>query len=205
MTKIGAKDIFLAGVVSSAQGIRGQVKVYSYLESPENFKKYKLYDSNGVKLGAKYSFSKKNFAILSLENIKDRNQAQELANQKFEIYIKRADLDGVDEGEFYNIDLIGLRVIELGQGELNGSSDISNNHKINLEKVKDITEKELGHITNILNFGAGDIVEVELKSLSEEGKRKKELIAFNEQNFPYINIEENLIIYQKVEILFDNK
>ena len=130
------KELVLAGKISSPHGIKGLVKVFSYLDSPENFGSYKNYfDVEGKKIKLKYHFSKKNFAIIEINEVRDRNSAEK--EREKEIFIDKKDLPQTEKNEFYHNDLIGLKVLDYKTGI------------------------EIGHIIAIHNFGAGDIIEIE--------------------------------------------
>lgn len=126
------KEYIKAGKIIGAHGIRGGIKVYSYLESPKNFGKYKQFYIDGKAVEIELNFIKDNVAVLDIDGIRKRELAEELIGK--EIYISKKDLPELKKGEFYYSDLIGLKVLENG--------------------------KETGVIADIQNFGAGDIIEV---------------------------------------------
>lgn len=167
-------DLIAVAKITSVHGIRGLVKIFPNLENPEDIFSYNLYDSRGeaIKLGK--SFTKKNHLIVKYNDISDRNDAEKLVNQQ--IYIKKEDLPETDEDEFYYEDLVGMQVL------------------------KSSSNDDFGIVTAMMNYGAGDIIEIELSD-----SKKKQLFSFDEQNFPEINPEEGIIYINPPEIIMGKK
>ncbi|MFT3732657.1 MAG: ribosome maturation factor RimM [Hyphomicrobium sp.] len=131
----------LVGEIGSAHGIRGDVLIRSFTETPDAIAAYgPLTDLNGSK-----SFSLRVVRVTDkgivarIDGIPDRTAAERLRGTK--LYIDRAKLPATSEKEFYHADLIGLRAIAP-----DGSV--------------------LGKIIAVQNFGAGDLLE--LKPLEGE-------------------------------------
>lgn len=125
----------LVGEITGAHGIRGDVLVRSYTETPEAVAGYgPLTDITGHK-----SFSLRVVRVTSkgivarVVGIEDRNGAEPLRGTK--LYVERAKLPATHEAEFYHADLIGLRAIAA-----DGTA--------------------LGKIVSVQNFGAGDLIEL---------------------------------------------
>lgn len=153
------EKFILVGQIISAHGIRGAVKIQSFTDPIENILNYKLFFKEENEIELIYSFSKGKMLICNINNINDRNQAEQISKRK--IYTKRKYLPKIEINEFYIADLINLPVL--------------NNEN-----------KKIGTVTNIFNFGAGDLVE--LTYVNKETK----IIKFNEDNFPEIT-EQNII------------
>lgn len=131
----------LVGEITGAHGIRGDVLVRSYTETPDAIASYgPLTDASGKK-----SYSLRVVRVTSkgivarVAGIDDRNGAEPLRGTK--LYIERSKLPATSEAEFYHADLIGL-----GAVAADGSA--------------------LGKIVSVQNFGAGDLLE--LKPLEGE-------------------------------------
>lgn len=130
------QDLVLVGIFGAAHGVRGEVRLKSYTGDPLAIADYpRLTDAQGK---TKFKIQsarliKDDILVARVEGIADRTAAEKLTNQS--IYIARADLPPADEEEFYHADLIGLRA-ETRDGAL------------------------IGTIANVLNFGAGDILDV---------------------------------------------
>ncbi len=150
-------------------GVKGQILVQSF-SSPEeklfSYPQFFLKDNTEIffKKGTKH----KNGFIITVQGYDDRDQVGQLVNQ--EIFIHRSEFDDIKaEDEFYIVDLEGLDV---------------KNH--NGEKV--------GIINAMLNYGAGDIVEIKFSDAS-----KTELFTFDKYHFPEISIDEGFVVFTPTE------
>ncbi|MFC1659470.1 ribosome maturation factor RimM [Pseudomonadota bacterium] len=130
------------GKITSPHGIRGEVKVKTFLEDPNSIMNFKdIFDQKSKK---KFKFEKirgqkKDVVIVKIKGCEDKNEADKIRGT--ELYISRNELPETEEGEFYYNDLIGLEVFE--------------------------DKKKIGVIKNIYNFGAGEILEITLDSGKE--------------------------------------
>ena len=123
------------GKISCAHGIKGQVKLASYTEIPEEIFEFpkKFFGSNNTPISfVKIGISKNQF-IAQIDGINNRTQAEQLRGE--EIFIDRNDLPELtkDSG-FYIEDLVNCKVYS--------------------------NESLIGTIQSIENFGAGDIVSI---------------------------------------------
>ena len=123
------------GQCAGAFGVRGEVKVKSFTEVPEDIFGYgPLLDEKGVPLLIPISHrAVKNAFAVKCKDIDTREQAQELAGKK--LYVRRADMPEPDEDEFYFEDLIGL-------------------------EVKTTDGRRMGKVLAVHNYGAGDLLEI---------------------------------------------
>jgi len=122
--QVDNQDITVLGKVTTAFGIKGWVKVYSYTDPMTNILEYKswLLRINGQWKPVKVVGSKlqtKGLAV-ALEGVNDRDQA--LALRQVEIGVPTSDLPEPDEDEYYWFQLEGLKVLNtqgvvLGQVE----------------------------------------------------------------------------------------
>lgn len=115
------KDVEI-GVITSASGIRGEVKVKSFAEDPSRFKKVtdialkiKGHVSNHKIESARISGG---MVVLKLEGVDTRDDADRL--RQAEIFMDSDDLEELPEGEHYIRDLIGLTVVDDETGETLG-------------------------------------------------------------------------------------
>jgi 16S rRNA processing protein RimM len=130
------------GIISSAHGVRGQVKIRSFTSDPKAIATYgTLQDKSGKPYRLTVTGHTNNMVIASIAGIDDRNTAEKLRN--IELFVERSALPKSADNEYYHEDLIGLEVIRE-----DGSA--------------------YGKVTSISNFGAGDIVEIKLTSGKEE-------------------------------------
>jgi 16S rRNA processing protein RimM len=144
MTDGGERRIALAAV-AGAHGVKGEVRLKLFSDSAESLAAHqKLYVGGAVRrLLAVRDGGKA--AVARFEGIADRGAAEALRGSLVEV--DRSALPPLEEGEYYHADLIGLPC-EDGDGGA------------------------LGTVVAVENFGAGDLLEVEL----EGGKRS--LIPF---------------------------
>jgi 16S rRNA processing protein RimM len=128
-------------VITGAHGIRGEVKLRSFVENPDFFASIKnLSDSSGRKFPIKITGKLKDALIASL-GLPDRNAAELMKG--VELFAPESAFPEPGEGEYYHSQLIGLEVRD-GQGT------------------------RIGMLETINNFGAGDIMEITTDSGESE-------------------------------------
>jgi 16S rRNA processing protein RimM len=134
MTDGGERRIALAAV-AGALGVKGEVRLKLFSDSAESLAAHqKLYVGGAVRrLLAVRDGGKA--AVARFEGIADRGAAEALRGSLVEV--DRSALPPLEEGEYYHADLIGLPC-EDGDGGA------------------------LGTVVAVENFGAGDLLEVEL-------------------------------------------
>jgi 16S rRNA processing protein RimM len=151
------------GVVVGAHGIKGEVKVKTFTESPERLGGYgPLTTESGRALEVSALRSAKaGEAVVRFAGISDRNAAETLKG--LSLYVPRSALPEPDQGEFYLTDLIGLR-------------------------AEDPAGAALGMVKAVHNFGAGDVLEIELPD------GKTDFVAFTDANVPIVDIGEGRVV-----------
>ncbi|MEZ5690547.1 MAG: ribosome maturation factor RimM [Rickettsiales bacterium] len=132
-------NLIKVAAIVAAHGIRGHVKIFSFIENHSFFLTSKtLLDSSGNKeFKIEFISQVKNSLIVSVNGINNRNQAELLKGT--ELFALVDEFPDTEEGEFYYRDLIGLKVL------------LTNN-------------QEFGIIKNMSDYGAGDIAEIETTS-----------------------------------------
>ena len=148
-----------AAVIVGAHGVRGQVKVKSFLEDPDDLNAYgPLTDEKGEQSFAlDIRGSAKGSLLCKIDGVNDRNRAEAIKGLK--LYIDRERLPEIaEEDEFYAEDLIGVKVVDAGGNPT-------------------------GLVKAVFDFGAGDILEV---TFSKTGK--SELFPFTKEVFPTIDL-----------------
>ena len=158
------------GIISKPIGIKGQVKVISYTESPDSLFKYKnlfLQDNTEIYFNNYKLISDNTFAAF-IDGVNDRNTSEKYRLQN--IYISRDELPKLNNNEYYYSDLVNSKVFD------------SNN-------------KLLGTVKSILNYGAGDFLEIILIN------NKEATISFNKDSILDINSEKKHIIINKEYLL----
>ncbi len=147
----------LLGVIVGAHGIKGEVKVKTFTESPEGLNAYgPLTAGNGrVFEVAALRAVKAGEAVVRFSGVSDRNAAEALKG--VQLFVPRASLPEPAEREYYHADLIGLR-------------------------AEDASGVVLGRISAVHNFGAGDVLEIELPD------GKTEFVPFTDESVPVVDI-----------------
>ena len=141
---VTGKRVALAAV-AGAHGVKGELRLKLFSDSAESLARHSHFYVGARKLALKDVKDGGKTAIARFEGISDRTAAEALRGQLIEI--DRDALPPLEEGEYYHADLIGLACVD-EQG------------------------KALGMVASVENFGAGDLLEVELPN----GKRS--LIPF---------------------------
>jgi 16S rRNA processing protein RimM len=153
----------LLAVIGAAQGIKGEVRVKSFTQEPQGFAHYGLlYDASGRAFEVLDTRVVKEVVVTRFKGIQDRNAAEALTGT--ELFIERVLLGNqvVADDEFLHADLIGLAVVD-EDGQQHGS------------------------VTAVLNFGAGDILEV------SRGRGHSIAIPFTKTAVPDINFVTKII------------
>ncbi|HWT98716.1 MAG TPA: ribosome maturation factor RimM [Terriglobales bacterium] len=137
----GSNNMILVGAITGAHGVKGEVKVKSFTAEPASIAAYgPLFDESGrrrfdLSLSGKTGETGKDVLVGRIQGVADRNAAEALKGQR--LYVARDQLPaGDDPDEFYLADLIGLAVLDAA-----GAS--------------------LGRVTDVANYGAGDVLMVE--------------------------------------------
>ncbi|MBO5240284.1 MAG: 16S rRNA processing protein RimM [Clostridia bacterium] len=111
--------------VLKPQGIRGEIKVKTFTDAPENVKAFKTVyiDGNPYKI-LSFRVGNDGAAYLGLRGVPDRNAAELLRGKTIEG--EREDAPALEEGQYYIVDILGL-LCETEEGEALGTvTDISN-------------------------------------------------------------------------------
>jgi 16S rRNA processing protein RimM len=143
----------LVGEIVGAQGLRGEVRVQTFTQNPNDFAKLKVesekFHQGELKLVRVLPNS--TVIIAKVNGIDDRNAAEALRGTQ--LFINRDALPVLPDGEFYHADLIGMTVeqnkivavhnfgagdiLELDNGEMvsfSGAQVDFNNKKVLLKK-----------------------------------------------------------------------
>ena len=159
----------LVGRFGAAHGVRGEIRIKSYTPDPMALAGYKgLTDASGARAFAIESARpvKDDIIVARVKGVNDRSAAEALTT--VEIYIDRAALPPPDEEEFYIADLIGMRA-QRADGA------------------------PFGVIANVLNFGAGDILDIAL-----EGGGSK-LVPFTRACAPHVDVKGRCVTVEPPE------
>lgn len=118
---------FTIGKVTGVHGLSGNLKVCSFAESIDTFRKdrsvlLQLEGDAGKEFTIKKAWSHKKGILLSLDGIDNRNLAEDLIG--CEIVINRDELGETEEDTWYWQDLIGLDVVDNSRGILGKIAEI---------------------------------------------------------------------------------
>ena len=119
------ENMIKIGKVTGAQGLRGEVRVYSYAENNDRFEKLDkvwLGDEEHIIENVRFH---KNLVILKLDGITDRNAAEKVRNR--EVFMGEDELEQLPEGEYYVKDLIGLEAVDTEGSTIGKVTDILQN------------------------------------------------------------------------------
>ncbi|MEG0571387.1 MAG: ribosome maturation factor RimM [Oscillospiraceae bacterium] len=99
------------GQIVTTQGIKGEVRVKPWSDSPDFLCEFDtLYFDNGkIPVKIKYAKPHGNIVIMKIDKIDDINQAQTLRNKI--LFMDRDDVK-LDDGVYFIQDLIGLTVVD---------------------------------------------------------------------------------------------
>ncbi len=128
--------LVLVGRFGAPQGVRGEIRIKSYTADPLGIGDYgPLSDETGAR---KFEIErlrplKDDMLVAKIKGLADRDAAGALTGVA--LHISRDKLPPPDEDEFYIADLVGLSAMS-PEGET------------------------IGVVKNVLNFGAGDILEI---------------------------------------------
>ena len=110
-------NLICVGHILGSQGVKGWVRVFSNTSPRENIVSYSpwfIEQGNTLNVTAVQGRRQGKNVLASLEGIEDRTQADELAGCR--IFIDSQQLPGLETGEYYWSDLVGLSVETL-QGD----------------------------------------------------------------------------------------
>ena len=126
------RDILLAAVIG-AHGLKGEVKVKTFTQSPDKLGAYgPLHDKDGRLYTVKtLKPGKADEAAVAFAEVTGRNAAEALKGT--ELFVARAALPDAEADEFYHADLLGL-------------------------DAEDREGRRIGKVLSIQNYGAGDIL-----------------------------------------------
>lgn len=127
--------LILLGVITGAHGIRGDVKIKPFTETPENISAYgALCDDKGREYEIRIDHQSKDQLVCRIKGINDRNAAEAVA--KTYLYIDRSQLPE-DADNLYQADMIGA-------------------------DIRDADNHLIGTVAGFFDFGAGEMIEAEL-------------------------------------------
>lgn len=152
------------GAIAGAFGVKGEVRLKSFCAEPEAIADYApLWSEDGTrKFHPTIIQAIKNGLSARLDGVTTKEQADALRGIR--LYAERSALPALPDDEYYHADLIGLEVLDTG-GTL------------------------LGRIRNVLNHGATDLLEIEVRGLSDTI-----LLPFTLDAVPTVDLSKGRVI-----------
>ncbi|MBE6458051.1 MAG: 16S rRNA processing protein RimM [Alphaproteobacteria bacterium] len=126
----------LVGKIVAPQGIRGEVRVQTFTQSPQDMKTLQIVSDKFADGAFRFirTIPSSNVIIAKIDKIDDRNAAEALRGT--ELFVVRDTLPQLSaDDEYYQADLIGFNVVRDGS--------------------------TIGTVACFQNFGAGDIIELD--------------------------------------------
>jgi 16S rRNA processing protein RimM len=130
----GGRRIALAAV-AGAHGVKGEVRLKLFTDEPNGLKRFHPLYVAGTPHRLVEIRRSGAFAVARFEGISDRSEAEAMRGALVEV--DRAALPPLEEGEYYHADLIGLAAV-------------------------DRAGAAVGIVVAVENYGAGDLLEIEL-------------------------------------------
>jgi 16S rRNA processing protein RimM len=157
---LSGKDRVLLGDIGAAHGLKGEVRLRSFTETPAAIAEYgPLEDETGANAIEIESLRPGPKGLIArIKGVTTREAAEALTGTK--LYVPRDRLPAAEEGAYYHSDLIGL-------------------------EAYDAFDVQIGTVVAMYNFGAGDIIEVKLLSGGDNL-----LLPFTDATVPEIDTEE---------------
>ena len=123
------------GVISSTHGVRGEMRVECWCDSPQFLAKFKtLYFDNGAQAVKVQSRAHKNMVLMKMPEVDTIEKADTFRGKI--VYINRSDIK-LEKGVHFVQDMIGLEVIDSE------------------------TKKVYGKVKDVLRTGSNDVYEME--------------------------------------------
>ncbi len=174
MAKPDQKPVLVAAI-AGAFGVKGEVRLKSFTQDPAACLAYAPFvDKDGNPLLSIISSRKikGGFAVFTKE-IKTREQAE--AQKSTRLYAFREKFAPTDEDDFYQSDLVGL-------------------------KAEDEKGAPLGRIKAVLNFGAGDLLEI----VQTPGVAQSWTIPFTKACVPHVDVAGGKVVLADAPVYYDN-
>ena len=164
MSRLCNDERITAGKITSTHGLRGEVKVYPYLEDPDRFLDFTkvIIRTGRAEFEEEIENVKffKNMLIVKFKGIDDINDVTKYRNA--EIRVLREEAADLQEGQYFEVDLIGLEVV-------------------------DDNGRKVGKLVQIIHTGANDVYTVR----KEDGKDI--LIPAIKQCILEVNLDEGFM------------
>jgi 16S rRNA processing protein RimM len=150
------------GEILKAHGLKGEVKLKSFTDDPLAIASYGPFTASNGRTLTLVSLRPGPGALLArFEGVADRDKAEELGGLK--LHVDRDVLPKTADDEFYHADLIGLA-------------------------ARDSSGAEIGKVSAIYDFGAGDVIEI-----ARQNESVPLLLPFTDDMVPEVNVEAGFV------------
>ncbi|MCB1477828.1 MAG: ribosome maturation factor RimM [Rhodobiaceae bacterium] len=162
----------LVGEIGAPHGVRGQLRVKSHTADPQAIADYgPLVSDDGRVFTVEAIRPDKTVVIVTFKEVRDRNAAEALKGVR--LYVDRDAIPDDDEDDsFFHADLIGLEAV-------------------------DTVGKPLGRIIAVHDFGAGDLLDVEVAD------GPSVLVPFTGEIVPQVDLDAGRVTIDPPAGLFD--
>ena len=165
-------DLICVGSIGGSFGVRGDVRLKSFCAQPSDIADYSpLMIENGRSFAVSLIGPGKNGYSVRLSGVTTKEEADALSGEK--LFARRDQLPDLPDDEYYHTDLEGLEVVDTGG----------------------VT---LGHVKNVQNHGAGDLLEVH-----GAGLKTAVLLPFTLEAVPTVDLKAKRIITDPPAGLFE--
>ncbi len=159
------------GALGGAFGVQGEVRLKSFCAEPEAIADYApLSDDDGREVRLRITRAIKGGFAARLEGVATREQAEALKGVR--LWAPRDALPSLPDDEFYHADLIGLEVVDVGG-------------------------RMLGRVLAVHDFGAGDMLEIEVP-----GRTSPAVMPFTREAAPTVDLTAGRIVADPPEGVF---
>jgi len=164
------------GVIVGAVGVKGAVRLKTFADdlpsalSAGAVTVFPNTTSQGEQRDCKLMHKIKVGYACQISGIEDRNQAEAFRGVK--LYVPRESLPEIEDGSFYYEDMEGLI-------------------------AKDTNGNPFGVVESIYNFGAGDVLEVQLDDIQDGPASGKIMYPFRDVFVPEVNIADKYLVIDR--------
>jgi 16S rRNA processing protein RimM len=157
-------SLILLAIIGKAQGIKGEVRLQIFAESPANLPAYNPLVTENAETITILSLKPhgKTGWVARLDGVRDRTQAEKLNGTR--LYVPRERLPEPDDEDYYITDLIGM-------------------------DVYDEAGDRLGIVKAVDNFGAGDLLDIAFETTG-----KTDYLPFTRACVPEIDIAHRRLL-----------
>jgi len=161
----------LIGEIATAHGIKGLVKVRSYVDDETLLESKPLYteETGNKTIVLTLKNALKNDWLMEADGVTDRNAAEDLRGTQ--LYIDRDQLPDAGDGEFYVEDMKGMKVV-------------------------DAKGNDIGTILSVENFGASDLLDIRPAAGGDSF-----YVPFTDETIIDVNVDDGVVTVEIPETL----